>query len=267
MTGARRQQGAEQMNWRTIAFIALMVLCWSNVPSNAAEVSCPQLYTGEEKAPADWTARFDWGAKTMPVSYATCIGGFLRGQISKGDYEKVATFLKAHLPFVSNFSLASPGGDVDEALKIGRLFRKYLIATVAPVNEHFEATGLVHDDVPFLSSGSRDLCRGQDCICASACALIWMGGTFRTGTVGLHRPRIVDPIYKGLPASHDRVEVHLNLSRSPLARGMIFYFWARMARAAQVPGSRLFNYITLALRAHPRAIEMCTVRHLQELNS
>jgi hypothetical protein len=157
------------------------------------------LYTGEEKAPADWTARFDWGAKTMPVSYATCIGGFLRGQISKGDYEKVATFLKAHLPFVSNFSLASPGGDVDEALKIGRLFRKYLIATVAPVNEHFEATGLVHDDVPFLSSGSRDLCRGQDCICASACALIWMGGISRSGTVGLHRPRIDDPIFRGLP--------------------------------------------------------------------
>jgi hypothetical protein len=138
----------------------------------------------------------------VPTPYVTCFGGFLRGQISKGDYEKVATFLKAHHPFVANFNLASPGGDVDEALKIGRLFRKYLIATLAPANEHIGATGLVHDDLPFLSAGSRDLCRGQDCICASACALIWMGGVMRSGTVGLHRPRIDDPLYRGLPPAN-----------------------------------------------------------------
>jgi hypothetical protein len=52
----------------------------------------------------------------------------LNGQISKGDYEKVATFFKAYHP--DQFVLNSPGGDVEEALKIGRLFRKYLISTL-----------------------------------------------------------------------------------------------------------------------------------------
>jgi hypothetical protein len=188
------------MRWKIIfALIALMVTCGNNVPSNAAEISCSQLYTGDNKAQPIFGQKIDWGGPgRVPTPYVTCSGGFLRGEISKGDYDKVAMFLKAHHPFVLNFSLASPGGDVGEALKIGRLFRRYLIATIAPGNEHFEATGMVHDDVPFLSSGSRDLCRGQDCICASACALIWMGGVFRSGTVGLHRPRIVDPMYRAL---------------------------------------------------------------------
>jgi hypothetical protein len=186
------------MNWRAIAFIALIITGRNSVPSNAAEISCSQLYTADEKPLPKYDEKIDWGAGRIPTPYVTCFGGFLRGQISKGDYEKVATFLKAHHPFVAHFSLASPGGDVGEALKIGRLFRRYLIGTFAPVNEHFEATGIVHDDVPFLASGSRDLCRGQDCICASACALIWMGGVTRLGTVGLHRPRIDDPVYRGL---------------------------------------------------------------------
>jgi hypothetical protein len=185
------------MNWRTIAFVILMALCWSSVPSNAAEISCSQLYTGDEKL-EPFEVKIDWGKGRVPTPYVTCSGGFLRGPILKGDYDKVATFLKAHHPFVSNFKLASPGGDVGEALKIGRLFRKYLIGTFAPNNEHIEGTGMVHDDVPFLSVGSTDLCRGQDCICASACALIWMGGVSRFGNVGLHRPRIVDPMYRGL---------------------------------------------------------------------
>src|SRR5260370_42197985 len=108
-------------------------------------------------------------------------------------------FIRANHPFVRHFNLVSPGGNVDEALKIGRLFRKYLIATVAPSNERVEAGNVVQDDVPSLSVGSRDLCRGQECTCASACALIWMGGVSRSGAVGLHRPRIDDPMFSGLP--------------------------------------------------------------------
>jgi hypothetical protein len=46
------------------------------------------------------------------------------------DYEKVATFLDARRPKM--FALKSNGGDVDEALKIGCLFRKFLILTLVP---------------------------------------------------------------------------------------------------------------------------------------
>jgi hypothetical protein len=174
------------MKWRIVAFI-LVVLAksMSCVPLGAAELSCSNLYTGKEDVPV---AKSWWGWQHKPTPYATCLGGFLRGEISKGDYEKVTAFLSTHHPFVSFFNLISPGGDVDEALKIGRLFRQYLISTSAPT------TILSPDNVPALS----DLCRGQDCICASACALIWMGGAYRWGSVGLHRPRIVDATYRGL---------------------------------------------------------------------
>jgi hypothetical protein len=92
----------------------------------------------------------------------------LDGQILKGDYEKVVTFLRAHLPYLDDFFLNSPGGDVEEALKIGRLFRKQLIGT----------------------SSAED--------CASSCALIWFGGIHRTGRAGLHRPYRTDPMFKAL---------------------------------------------------------------------
>jgi hypothetical protein len=177
------------------ALLACIFLCGISVTSQAAEVSCVNLYEGGKTSLDDWS-----GTKRIPTAYVTCLGGFLTGEISKGDYDKVATFIRAHHPFLSAFDLASAGGDVDEALKIGRLFRKYLITTFAPTTVRFGADlNATDDDVPHLSVGLRDLCRGSDCICASACALIWTGGVGRIGTVGLHRPRINDPMFRGLP--------------------------------------------------------------------
>ena len=43
------------------------------------------------------------------------------------------------------------------------------------------------------------LCSGPSCTCASACALIWFGAVDRSGTVGLHRPKINDPQFAALP--------------------------------------------------------------------
>jgi hypothetical protein len=97
----------------------------------------------------------------------------LVGPIEKGDYQKVAAFIPAHQPAV--VYLDSPGGDVDEALKIGRLFRAQLIET----------------DIWFRNDNRA--------ICASACALIWFGGIERNSVVGLHRPRFTDPMFASLP--------------------------------------------------------------------
>jgi hypothetical protein len=52
------------------------------------------------------------------------------------------------------------------------------------------------DRTMFLST----ICNGTpDCICASACALIWFGAVIREGRVGLHRPRFTDPAFSALP--------------------------------------------------------------------
>src|SRR5260370_38307902 len=113
---------------KAAAFIASMMVCLISAPSQAAEISCSNLYSGEKSYAC-------WEPRRLPTAYVPWLGGFLNGQISKGDYDKVVMFIRANHPFVRHFNLVSPGGNVDEALKIGRLFRKYLIATVAPSNE------------------------------------------------------------------------------------------------------------------------------------
>jgi hypothetical protein len=92
----------------------------------------------------------------------------------------------------TNFILVSPGGDVDEALKIGRLFRKHLLFANAPQRKSDGSIWIYELD-------RTAPCRGQNCTCASACALIWFGAVERAGIVGLHRPYIDDPMFAGLP--------------------------------------------------------------------
>jgi len=119
----------------------------------------------------------------------------LRGTIVKGDDEKLARFYRANHPFLEDFLLISSGGNVEAALNIGRLFRKYLIEAFAPVEGYQNVR-----ERPWLDENSRivNWCSGQECTCASACALIWFGAVEREGEVGLHRPITDDPTFKAL---------------------------------------------------------------------
>jgi hypothetical protein len=84
--------------------------------------------------------------------------------------------------------LQSPGGDVIEAIKIGRLFRKYFITAWAP----FHGGSAVSDAL-------NSFCKGEGCVCASSCALIYFGAPKRVGDVGLHRPVIASSRFKDSP--------------------------------------------------------------------
>jgi hypothetical protein len=120
-----------------------------------------------------------------------CSAALLDGPINDGDYPKVLALLRTNYPDLGSFYLNSSGGNLTEALQIGRLFRKYLISTTAPTRQQ-DGTAL------FILPG-RNKCLGYNCgVCASACALIWFGGVDRNGTVGLHRPRTDDPSFSGL---------------------------------------------------------------------
>jgi hypothetical protein len=125
-----------------------------------------------------------------------CIDGLLRGRIVEGDYEKVVRLFRDSHPVLRNFSLISPGGNVEEAIKIGHLFRKYAVTASAPfklLNGNFFA--------PSRVAGSP-LCYGNlECMCASACSLVWFGSVHRWGAVGLHRPHTEDPAFKTMSPS------------------------------------------------------------------
>jgi hypothetical protein len=102
--------------------------------THAAEISCVKPYGEKHLYVREHTKYFTSGRK--PVPNVNCPAGLLNGQIVKGDYEKVVAFLRANHPFGETFHLISPGGDVHEALKIGRLFRRYLISTYAPTDRY-----------------------------------------------------------------------------------------------------------------------------------
>jgi hypothetical protein len=105
------------------------------------------------------------------------------GEIQKGDAEKLAKVLMQAHPFGTMLVLDSPGGDVEEALRIALLAKTLHLDTV-------------------VESGGT---------CASACFFIWLAGNNRiadgtidgrmpkrvAGYLGLHRPYLKsDPAKK-----------------------------------------------------------------------
>jgi hypothetical protein len=86
----------------------------------------------------------------------------IKGEIKKGDYNKMIKIINRQRDVPYQLSVDSPGGNVMEALKIGSFARKYLL--------RFESQK-----------------------CNSACVFILLGSLFKSenkvGTVGLHRPK------------------------------------------------------------------------------
>jgi hypothetical protein len=92
-------------------------------------------------------------------------------------------------PFLHSVSLLSPGGSVEEAIKIGRLIRRAFIYT-RTADDWRTAAGL--GKVVLLGAKGK-ICEGPGCYCASFCFLIWAAGVRRSGdTLGVHRPTAAD---------------------------------------------------------------------------
>ncbi|MBR1173555.1 hypothetical protein JQ617_06270 [Bradyrhizobium sp. KB893862 SZCCT0404] len=135
----------------------------------------------------------------------------VRGPITAGDADR---FKKQALDLIKRglipgiVRVYSPGGDVTEALSIGRQLRTLGASTQAPLR--------LSDYNPTVKPGANACPIGDDltgkwlyylpptgqgdvdCVCASACFLIWAAGTGRHGDViGVHRPSFVDQAWYG----------------------------------------------------------------------
>lgn len=115
------------------------------------------------------------------------------GEIVPGDsqrLEEIVNTLNANGVLIRALNLYSPGGSLVEGLAIGRLARSLLIRTSAPlvVSEGTlcwtdrQIIGAMDLNYPGYFTNAED----PMCVCASACALAWLGGVSRTGTVGFH---------------------------------------------------------------------------------
>lgn len=117
---------------------------------------------------------------------------YIEGEIARGDYKQLTTVIKRRQAFPHGVRIGSSGGDVSEAMSIGRLFRKALV-DVFPSNRskhvvfNNQKSGEVSSDI-IPSSGQ----------CNSACALIVFASASYSSQddekVGIHRP-IYDPAY------------------------------------------------------------------------
>jgi hypothetical protein len=191
-------------SWTALAlssfFIILIAFYFaSTFAASSAEIGCaarwyyPQDATPEKN---EQILQQRFPSDRRPVPGTTCLLGVLRGTIDQGDDEKLLDFYRANHPFLVKFYLISPGGNVNAAINIGRLFRKYLITVQSPSRDTGNVRVLLFEDT---NKYLVDLCKGYyQCTCASACALVWFGAVERWGEVGLHRPTTDDPAFKAL---------------------------------------------------------------------
>ena len=95
--------------------------------------------------------------------------------------------------------LASPGGNLGAAIKIGRQVRALHISTSAP---------LVRRGPPARCLPTLTLRDEKNCLCASACFFIWTAGSERSGErIFVHRPRLdtnCTPRCRNEPQMHTR---------------------------------------------------------------
>ena len=120
----------------------------------------------------------------------------IEGAIVPGDFPKLASLVLATRG-TSVVWLASPGGNLSEAMRMGALIRQLALEVRAPVDRSLPLVRL------------RD---PENNTCASACFFLYVAGVRRQGSVlGIHKPSLPADEYfalglDGAAAAHRRIQ-------------------------------------------------------------
>jgi len=154
-------------------------------------------------------------ASAMPLHAAEIKVGsdfnvVIEGNIETGDYEKLRKFIE-HEDYIDSIYLASPGGDVAEAIKIGRLVRELNLETVIPGQVASEFRSKVSADLLNKIASRKNIKnREANFMCASACFFVFAAGVHRIKDIavifdepvlGVHRPFLTDKDLKAVSAN------------------------------------------------------------------
>lgn len=150
----------------------------------------------------------------LDPSVAAGMGAVLEGKIEPGDFDKFKKFVLENSRIVEIY-LASPGGDLDEALRIGVATRMLKLSTVVPSKE---LTNYARE----LAIARHGLQRSKaNYMCASACFFIFVAGVNRKSDgggpaiLGIHRPALAKNEQKRL--EFDQIAAAANKMRSIIA--------------------------------------------------
>jgi len=119
--------------------------------------------------------RIACGATIEITGKQSPIGIKIEGEIVPDDALKLLRTYEYFGQFAgAGIFLFSRGGNIEEAMKIGRLIRRLRLSTYAPARD-YEILALPADQA--------------NNVCASACVLVWVASARRTGDILiLHRP-------------------------------------------------------------------------------
>jgi hypothetical protein len=139
----------------------------------------------------------------------------LEGRIEVGDFEKVEQLARDAAP--TALYLASPGGNLVEAMRIGALVRRLAWETKSAESPSVPpaiAAGVAR------SYGVRDLAHNH--MCASACFFIFVSGIYRDGhRLGIHTPFM-------LPSEQAKMAADEATKRTDDVQTFVERFLARM---------------------------------------
>jgi hypothetical protein len=152
-----------QMNKLSLIFVVAATIIFSERASNAADIGCVSTWGGVADSPGTMAASYPSGRRPTPD---TCESALIKGVITAGDSKKFAALIQRNHPFLGKVLLMSPGGSVDEAMKIGRLVRKAMLSTEAP---NFRVGAKGEGRLALDTSRVDVLCQSRTCNCASAC--------------------------------------------------------------------------------------------------
>ena len=123
----------------------------------------------------------------------------IEGEIESGDFRKFLDAIKANQGQISTVWIFSPGGDFDEAMKIGRAMRALELASMVPTQNRFGK--------PQCDS---EIARPLDpayCIAASAGFMMHIGGVWRGGSyIIVHRPYVERTSFSQLSEAQAQVK-------------------------------------------------------------
>jgi hypothetical protein len=103
----------------------------------------------------------------------------LDGEIAQGDFEGLRSLLKQKRTEIMYVHLNSPGGDLQEALRIAELVHNAFLYTTVRVDIGDPADRIGH--------------------CASACFLVWVGGVYRDNSPLFYTRSSLSPFFLHRP--------------------------------------------------------------------
>jgi hypothetical protein len=155
------------------------------------------------------------GKPPYPTAYV-----YFEGRIEPGDADKITRILNDYI--VRKFTIWSPGGDVREAINIANILRSAgITVSTASRNEMLRKHCITDPQHPLCVSALTEINCGSErhrprnsanCICASACAIVWLTAFAQDGIsevtmplIGVHQPKLAEQHFSQLPFDRARV--------------------------------------------------------------